>query len=134
MTNVKGSLPTFISKGAFLILCLVSGLLLNGVWTLWDPSPKQQETGDGFWSTLITLPSELKLSHWQALGTWMPKGFYGRTSSLGLIFLIPSSKTTDFSLIARLLEGTIVNWVSQIGIPLSLIPRGMNKPRLLIRS
>ena len=64
----------------------------------------------------------------------MPKGLCERTLSLGLGFLIPSSQTMDFSLIARLSEGTVENWVSRIGISLYLIPRGMDKPRLLIRS
>ena len=62
----------------------------------------------------------------------MLKGLCGRTLSLGLGSLIPSSRTTDFSLIARLLEGTVVNWVSQIGIPLQLTPRGIDKLRLSI--
>ena len=48
-------------------------------------------------------------------------------------FLIPSSQTTDFNLIARLSKGTVMNWVSRIGIPYRLTPRGMGKPRLLIR-
>ena len=64
----------------------------------------------------------------------MPKGLCGRILSLGLGFLIPSSQTANFNLIAKLLEGTVVNWVSQIGIPLQLIPRRMGKPRLSIRS
>jgi len=64
----------------------------------------------------------------------MLKDLCGKTLSLDLGFVIPSSQTTDFSLIARLLEGTIVNWVSQIGIPLQRIPREMDKSRLSIRS
>ena len=63
----------------------------------------------------------------------MPRDLCGRTLSLSLGFLIPLSQTTDFSLIVRFLEGTVVNWVSQIGIPLQLTPRGVGKPRLLIR-
>ena len=55
---------------------------------------------------------------------WMPKGLCGRTLSLDLGFLIPLSQTTDFSLIAKLSEGTVVNWVSRIGILLQFIPRG----------
>ena len=34
VTNVRGLLQTFTSWGAFLILCLVLGLLLNRAWTL----------------------------------------------------------------------------------------------------
>ena len=63
MTSVKDLLPTFISQGAFLILSLVPGLLLSGAWTLWDPSPRHRETGDGSRSALITSPSGLKLSY-----------------------------------------------------------------------
>ena len=48
----------------------------------------------------------------------MPKGLCGRTLSLGLGFLTPSSQTTEFSLIAKLSKDTVVNWVSQIDIPL----------------
>ena len=50
-----------------------------------------------------------------------------------LEFLIPSSQTTDFNLIARLSKVTVMNWVSRIGIPYRLTHRGMGKPRLLIR-
>ena len=50
----------------------------------------------------------------------MPKGLCGRTSSLRLGFLIPSSQTTDFSMIARLSEDIVMSWVSRIGIPLQL--------------
>ena len=64
----------------------------------------------------------------------MLKGLCGRTLSLGLGFFILSSQTTDFSLIAKFSEGTVVNWVSRIGIPLRLIPKGMGKSRLSIRS
>ena len=95
MTNVRDLLLTFISQEAFLILYLAYGLLLSKGWTLWGPSPKQQETGDGYWSVLITLPNGLKLSHWQTLRIWMPKGLCGRTLPLGLGSLIPSSWTTD---------------------------------------
>ena len=63
----------------------------------------------------------------------MPKGLFRRTLSLGLGFFILSSQTTDFSLIARLSEGTIVNWVSQIGTRLQLTLRGTGKSRLLTR-
>ena len=38
----------FTSLEGFSTLFLVHDLLLNGAWTLWGPSPKQQETGDGF--------------------------------------------------------------------------------------
>ena len=76
-------------------------LLLSGARILYDPSPKQQETKDGFWSALTTLPSELKQNHWRTLRTWMPKGLCGRTLSLDLGSLIPSSRTTGFSLIAK---------------------------------
>ena len=127
MTDVKNSLLTFINQGAFLILYLVLDLSFSEVWTLWGPFPKQQETGDGFRLALIILPSGLRLSHWWTLGMWMPKCLCGRTLSLGLRFLISSSQTTDFNLIAKLSEGTVVNWVSGIGIPLWLISRGMSK-------
>ena len=70
---------------------------------------------------MITLPSELKLS----LGK--------RILSLGLGFLIPSSQTTNFNLIARLSKGIVVNWVSRIGTPLLLIHEGMDNPMLSIR-
>ena len=64
----------------------------------------------------------------------MPKGLYGKTLSPDLGFLTPSSYITGFNSITRLLEGIVVNWVLRIGIPLSLIPRGMDKSKLLIRS
>ena len=83
------------------ILYPTLSLLLSGARILYDPSPKQQKTKDGFWSALTTLPSELKLNHWRTLRTWMPKGLCGRTLSLDLGSLIPSSRTTGFSLIAK---------------------------------
>ena len=61
------------------------------------------------------------------------KRFVWKILSLGLGFLIPSSRTTDLSLIARLSEGTTVIWVSRIGIPLQPTPRGIGKLRLSIR-
>ena len=39
--NVRGLHPIFTSLEGFSILSLARGLLLNGVWTLWDLSPKQ---------------------------------------------------------------------------------------------
>ena len=57
----------------------------------------------------------------------MPRSLCERTLPLSLGFLIPSSQTTDFSLIAKLSESTAVNWVSRIGIPLQLTPNGMGK-------
>ena len=64
----------------------------------------------------------------------MPRGLYGRILSLNLEFLILSSQITDFNLILKLSEGTVVNWVSRIGIQLWLIHKGMNRARLSIRS
>ena len=63
----------------------------------------------------------------------MPRGLCGRTLSLNSGFLRPSFQTIDFNLIARLLKGTVVNWVSRIGTPLQLIHEGMDKSRLSIR-
>ena len=54
--------------------------------------------------------------------------------SLNLGFLIPSSQIMGFNLIAKLLGGTAASWVLRIGIQLQLTHRGMDRPRLLIRS
>ena len=64
----------------------------------------------------------------------MPRGLCGRILSLNLEFLILSSQITDFSLILKLSEGTVVNWVLRIGIQLWLIHKGMNRARPSIRS
>ena len=63
----------------------------------------------------------------------MPKGLCGKILSLGLGSFIPSSRTTDSSLITRLSEGTVVSWVSRIGIPLQLTLRGIGMLKLSIR-
>ena len=64
----------------------------------------------------------------------MLRGLCGRILSLNLEFLILSSQIMDFSLILKLSEGTVVNWVSRIGIQFWLIHKGMNRARLSIRS
>ena len=64
----------------------------------------------------------------------MSRGLCGRILSLDLGFLTPSSQTMGFSLIAKLLEGTVVNWVSRIGTQFWLIHKGMDRLRLSIKS
>ena len=64
----------------------------------------------------------------------MPRNSLGKTKSHGAGFLVPSSRTIAFSLIANLLEDTIVTWELRIGILPQLIPKGMDKLRLLTRS
>ena len=91
--------------------------MLSGAWTLWVISLKQQEIGDDYWSTLIILPSGLKLIPCQISEMWMSKGLCGKILSLGLGSFIPSSLTMVFSLIARPSGGTVVNWVLRIGTP-----------------
>ena len=73
---------------------------------------------------LITSLNEFKLSHWQTSEMWMLRGLCGETLSFGLGFLTPSFWTTDFNLIVRLPEGTVVNWVSRMGIQLQLTTKG----------
>ena len=64
----------------------------------------------------------------------MPKGLCGRTLSLGLGTLIPSSRTTGSNLIAMLSEDTVMTWASGLDTQLQLIHKGTGRPRLPIRS
>ena len=60
----------------------------------------------------------------------MPRDSCGKILSLDLGFLILSSRTMVFNLIAKHSGGTVVTWALRIGIQLRLIPRGMDRPRL----
>ena len=105
-----------------------------GGWTLWSPSLRQHEIESGCWLALTTSPNGLKLSPCQISEIWTPRGLYGKILSRGLRSLIPSSRTMGFSLIAKLSEGTVVNWVSRIGTRLRPIHKRTNRPRLSIKS
>ena len=134
MANVRGLPQILISQELSSILCLAPGLLPSEAWTLWGPSLKQQEIEGDCWSTLITSPSGLKLSPCQISEMWMPRDLYGKILSLSLGSLTPSSRTMVFNLIANPLGGIVVIWAFRIGTPPWLIYRGMDKPRLLIKS
>ena len=58
------------------------------------------------------------------------KRFVWKTLSLGLEFLMYSSRTTAFSLTTKCLEDTVASWGLQIGILLLLIPKGTNNQKL----
>ena len=60
--NVKRLCPIFTSLEGFSTLFLVCGLLLNGVWILWDLSPKQWEIKNTSLSVQIISLSGSKLS------------------------------------------------------------------------
>ena len=60
----------------------------------------------------------------------MQKDSFEKTLSLGLGFLMHSSQTMDFNLIAKHLEVIMVNWGSRIGILPLPIPKGTDKRRL----
>ena len=115
------------------ILCLASGLLSSGAWTLWGFSLKQREIGGGCWSALITSPSRMKLSPYQILEMWTLRNLCGKILSLSLGFLTPISQSMVFDLIAKPSGGTVVIWALRIGTPPQLIPKGMDRPRLSIR-
>ena len=57
----------------------------------------------------------------------MRKDSFGKTFSLGLRFLVCSSRTTAFSLTAKHLEVIVASWGLQIGILLLPIPKGSDK-------
>ena len=60
--NVKGLCPIFTNLEGFSTLFLVRGLLLSGVWILWDLSPRQWEIKITLLSIQIISLSGLKLS------------------------------------------------------------------------
>ena len=60
----------------------------------------------------------------------MRKDLFEKTSSLGLEFLMYSSRTMAFSSAAKCLEDTVASWGLQIGILLLLIPKGNDKQKL----
>ena len=60
--NVRGLRPIFTSLKGFSTLFLVHGLLLSGVWILWDLSPKQWEIKNTSLSVQIISLSGSKLS------------------------------------------------------------------------
>ena len=64
----------------------------------------------------------------------MLKDLFGKILLLDLASFTPLSRIMAFSLIARPSGGTVVIWELQIDIPPRLTPKGMNKPRLSIRS
>ena len=97
MTNVKDLPQTFTNLEGSLILCPVLGLSLNGVWTLYGLSLRQQKIKDIYWSTRIISPNGFKRNHWQISETWMPRNLFGRILSLDLKSLIHLSRTMDFS-------------------------------------
>ena len=64
----------------------------------------------------------------------MPRNLFGKTLSHDSGSFVSSSQTLAINLIANLSGDTVVILELQIGIPLQLIPKEMDKPRLLIRS
>ena len=134
MTNVRDMPQIFINQGVSSIFCLAPGLLPSGAWKLWGLSLKQQEIRGGCWSALITSPSGLKLSPCQILEMWKPRDLCGKILSLGLGSLTPSSRTIVFNLIVRPSRDTIVIWALGIGTPPWLIHKGVDRPRLTIKS
>ncbi|XP_075633812.1 uncharacterized protein LOC142606330 [Castanea sativa] len=83
---------------------------------------------------LVGIDYFTKWVDYQASGTWMQKGLFGRTLSLVLEFPLPSSQTLVFNLIVRFLEDIAVIYALQIDIPLWLIHRGMDRSKLSIMS
>ena len=64
----------------------------------------------------------------------MPRNLFGKTLSYDSRSLIPSSQTMTFNSTANLSGDTVVILELQTGIPLQLIPKEMDRPRLLTRS
>ena len=64
----------------------------------------------------------------------MPRNLFGKTLSLGSGSLVPSSRIMAFSSIVKPSRDTVVILELRIDIPPQLIPKGMDKPRLLTRS
>jgi len=60
----------------------------------------------------------------------MPRNLFGKILSHDSRSLIPSSQTMTFNSIPNLSGDTIVILELQIGIPLQLIPKEMDTPRL----
>ena len=64
----------------------------------------------------------------------MLQDLFGKILLLDLASLTPSSRIMAFSLIARPLRGIVMTWELQIDISPWLTPKGMDRPRLSIRS
>ena len=99
--NASDLPQTFINQGELLIHYSARGLSPNGAWISWDPSLKLQETRSTFWSAQTISPNGSKRNLWPTLEMWMYRSLCGRVLLLDLGFLILSSRTTAYSLIAR---------------------------------
>ena len=64
----------------------------------------------------------------------MPRNLFRKTLSHDSRSLIPSSQIMAFNLTANLSGNTVVILELQTGISLQLIPKEMDRPRLLTRS
>ena len=130
VTSASGTHRVYTNQGESLIHCLVHGHLLNGAQTSSDNFPKQWETRNISQSAQTILRSGLKRNLQQIFEMWMQNDSYGKTLSLGLASLMCSSRTMDFSLIAKCSENTAVNWGLLTGILLRLTPKGMDRLKL----
>ena len=64
----------------------------------------------------------------------MPRNLFGKTLSHDSGSLVPSSQTMAFNSIANLSGDTVVILELQTGIPFRLIPKKLDRPKLLTRS
>jgi len=64
----------------------------------------------------------------------MPKDLSGKIFSHDLESPIPASQIMDFNLIVKPSGDTVAIWEKRISILLQLIHKGMDRPRLSIRS
>ena len=134
MINARDMHQTSTNRDGFLTPCPALGHLLNRAWTLLALSPRQWGTRDICWLAQITSLNGLKLSPWKMSRTWMLRNSFGKTLSHGSGSLVSPSRTMAFSLTANLSGDTVVTWKLRIGILPQLIPKGMDKSRLLTRS
>ena len=93
VTNAKDLHQTFTNREQSSVLFPALGHLLNGIWILQVLSLRQQEIRCICWSAQTISPSGLKPSHQQISQIWMLRNLFGKTSSLDLRSLIPSSRT-----------------------------------------
>ena len=130
MISAKNLHQIYINQEKSLTPYPTFGHLLNGAYISLALSPRQQGTRDICWSTRTTSPSGLKLSLWQTSRTWMPRNLFRKILSYSSRSLVPSSQTMAFNLTANLSGDTIVILELRTCIPIQLIPKEMDKPRL----
>ena len=78
-------------------------------WILLVPFSKQQVTRNICWSAQTISPSEVKLNLWRTSEMWTLRNLSGKTLSLDLGSLAPSSRTMAFNLTANRLDYIVVN-------------------------